>query len=254
MNNALIVEKFISYPETIPLVLKKSGINTLLARQKCILIKPNLTTAVLPPTTTPVSLVEEIVKFCQKHSKATIIIAEGAGGCDTNQCFEKLGYTKLAQKYHLELLDLNRAPRLWKNGIALPKIAFESFIINVPVLKEHSAAQLTAAMKNVFGFYLNKEYVNKIGQWIGIIFKTGWWNKSELHLRGVYKSIVQLNKLIKFHFNIVDASIGQRGNEIYGTPCEPPIGKIIAGFDAKEVDRRGARLLQLNPQKIPYLI
>jgi len=250
---SLIIKNFNSYQTTIPEVLNESGLADIIRKQKQILIKPNLTTCVKPPATTPVQLVEEIVKFCQKNSQAKIIIGEGAGGCDTARCFKELGYEEMAKKYEVELLDLNRAARVYKNDIALPKIAFDSFIINVPVLKEHSAAKLTAAMKNVFGFYLNKEYVNKIGQWVGAIFRLGWWNKSELHAKGVNKSIVKLNQLIKFDFNIVDGSVGQRGNEVYGTPCNPPIGKIIAGFDVKEVDKECAKLLQIDPGKIDYL-
>lgn len=249
----VIIENFESYQNTIPKILTECGLSDVIKEQNQILIKPNLTTNVKPPTTTPVQLVEEIIKFCQKNSQAKIIIGEGSGGCDTTKAFEELGYLELSKKYQIELLDLNRADRVYKNGIALPKIAFESFIINVPVLKEHSAAKLTAAMKNVFGFYLNREYVNKIGRWAGSIFRLGWWNKSELHMIGVNKSIVKLNQLIKFDFNIVDGSIGQRGNEVHGTPCKPPIGKIIAGYDPKEVDKQCALLLKLDPQKISYL-
>jgi len=249
----VLIKNFNSYQKTIPQTLQESGLADIIKKQKQILIKPNLTTCIHPPATTPAQLIEEIVKFCQKNSRANIIVGEGAGGCDTTKCFQELGYKEIANQYGIELLDLNKAVRIYKNGIALPRVAFDSFIINVPVLKEHSAAKLTAAMKNVFGFYLNKEYINKIGQWVGTLFKTDWWNKSELHAIGIIKSIVQLNQLIKFGFNLVDGSVGQRGNEVRGRPCSPPIGKIVAGFDAKQVDKACAQLLQLDPETIPYL-
>jgi uncharacterized protein (DUF362 family) len=126
----------------------------------------------------------------------------------------------------------------------LPKIIFESFFINLPVLKEHDEAIITCAAKNLFGFYLNQKIIPSI---------IGWWNKSELHLFGVHKSIIDLNNYIKSDFVLVDASVGQKGNEITGPACQPPIKKLIAGFDALEVDRFCVPLLRHDPKEIPYL-
>ncbi len=259
MNNITIAQ-FESYSTTIPEILKKFALDRILAHEKQILIKPNLTINLPHPVTTPVALVEEVVRFCQTYSQAKIIIAEGAGGCDTSLCFHELGYSKLAEKYQLELLDLNKAKRDPKSNpdalklkkVALPKVAFESYIINLPVLKVHGAAKLTAAMKNVFGFYLNSQYLFKGLGWLASR-GFGWWNKSELHILGLNESISDLNQYINFDFNLVDATIGQYDGEIHGTSVNPPINKMIAGFDPKEVDRACAPLLNLDVNKIGYL-
>lgn len=258
----VIVKKFASYIETIPEILEDAGLAAKIRAyrqagkgQKQILIKPNLTINLPPPCTTSPELVEEVIKYCQKNSRAKIIVAEGSGGCDSEKAFADLGFRDLAGKYKIELLDLNRAQRIEKENpeaeklvkVLLPKIAFESYIINLAVLKNHGAVKMTAAMKNVFGFYLNKEYTNK--EW----FSGSWWNKSELHISGVPESIVDLCRYIHFDFNLVDASIGQRKSEVHGQPCDPPIGKIIAGFDAREVDKICAPLLHLKPEEIKYL-
>lgn len=39
-----------------------------------------------------------------------------------------------------------------------------------------------------------------------------------------------------------------------GRQCQPPVNKIIAGFDAKEVDRISAGLLELNWKEIQHLL
>lgn len=250
----VIVQSFKSFQITIPQVLKKANLAEKIADQKQILVKPNLTTNLPPPVTTPVALVDEVIKFCQKNSKAKIIIAEGSGGCETQKAFDDLGYTDLAKKYHLELIDLNRAPRVKKENpnahkiktAILPKIAFESFIINLPVLKTHSEAGMTAAKKNIFGFYLNQKYLTKTNN-IWQVKKDrqfGWWNKSELHRFGVHQAIKDLNTYIKFNFNLVDASVGQLQNEVHGVPCHPPIAKIIAGFNSEKVDQVCAEILE----------
>jgi uncharacterized protein (DUF362 family) len=246
---------FSSYEETIPLILKAMGLKELIAHQKQILIKPNLTTNLPPPVTTSVKLVEEVIKFCQANSQATLIIAEGSGGCDTNKAFVDLGFERFKEQYPIKLLDLNKEPRVRKENpeakvlkkVFLPKIAFESFIINLAVLKSHSAAKMTAALKNVFGFYLNRTAM------LNRLFGGGWWNKSELHILGVTEAIVDLNSYIHFGFNLVDASIGQLRHEIRGVPCSPPLKKIIAGSNAYEVDQACAPLLGLSPSEITYL-
>ena len=258
----IIIKEFKSYKETIPKILEESGLADRIKNQKKILLKPNLNTARPFPTTTSVALSEEVIKFCKERSSARIVIAEGAGGCDTYKAFEELGYVELVEKYNAEILDLNRALREEKQNPGalkmkkafLPKIAFETFIINLPVLKVHLEAKMTSAMKNVFGFYLNQNYLSRVGKFLAAkIFKEGWWNKSELHFLGVHKSIIDLNSYIKFDFNLVDASVGQMGSEVEGRPCSPPISKIIAGFDAKEVDRTCAPFLSLDPKEIEYL-
>jgi uncharacterized protein (DUF362 family) len=264
----IFVKDFINFSQTVPQILKEAGlaekINTFdklsvdaeqsrsIKKQNKILLKPNLTAIRPPPCTTPVELVEEVVRFCRANSKTEIIIAEGSGGCDTEKAFVELGYKDLSQKYDIKLIDLNQEERIFlKNEkalvlkkVKLPKIIFDSFFINLPVLKEHNEAIVTCAAKNLFGLYLNQKIIPSI---------TGWWNKSELHLFGVHKAIIDLNNYVKSDFVLVDASIGQRGNEINGFACQPAIKKLIAGFDAMEIDRFCAPLLGHEPDEIPYL-
>lgn len=259
----IIVEDFKSYKETIPKILERLELKEKIKNQEKILIKPNLTTNQPFPCTTSVDFVEEVIKYCLENSKAEIIIAEGSGGCDTEKAFKDLGYYELAKKYKIKLIDLNKTERIKLENekalvlktIFLPRIVFESFIINLPVLKIHSEAKLTAAMKNLFGFYLNTEFLVKEGDYwvLKKDIPAGYWNKSELHYFGVHKAIIDLNKYINVGFHLVDGSIGQLKSEVYGIPADPPIGKIIAGYDAKLVDVECAKLLKLNPENIFYL-
>jgi len=249
MTNVLIRD-FQNFQTSVSSILEETDLKGKIKGWKKIILKPNLTTNRKPPCTTPVELVEEVVKFIQPTG-AEIIIAEGSGGCDTQKSFKDLGYQNLAEKYNLKLIDLNKEERVEKENsqalvlkkVKLPKIIFEGFLINLPVLKEHNEAVVTCAMKNLFGLYLNQKASS--------IF--GWWNKSELHRFGVHESIHDLNLYVKSNFVLVDASIGQIGSEISGPPCQPPLGKVIAGFDAKEVDKVCAGLLGHKIEEIKYL-
>lgn len=246
---------FVSCSKSVPKILEKAGLEDLIKNQKKIIFKPNLTTNLPPPCTTPVELVEEVIRFCQKNSQAEIIVAEGSGGCDTQRAFADLGYQELAEKYQVKLVDLNRETRIpLENSkartlkkVKLPKIIFNGFFINLPVLKQHDSAILTCATKNLFGIYLND--ASLLGR-----LTAHWWNKSELHFKyGVMQSVYDLNLYRPSDFVLVDASIGQTGNEIHGQPCIPPIGKLFAGFDNLEIDRFCAPYLNLDPNLIPYL-
>jgi len=253
MKSVLIID-FISFYESVPKILEKSGLAKSIKNQQKIILKPNLTTNLPPPCTTPVEFVEEVIKFCQRNSKAKIIVAEGSGGCDTLTSFKDLGYNQLAEKYKIELVDLNREERIESSNlkakalkkVRLPKILFEGFFINLPVLKQHDEGILTCATKNLFGIYLNQGLIKH--------FFPQWWNKSELHYKyGVQDSIYDLNLYRPSDFVLVDASIGQVGNEIHGQSCQPPLKKLIAGFNNLEVDRFCAPFLNLDPKGIPYL-
>ena len=257
---------FCNYEESIAKILEK--IEPKIGKTK-VVIKPNLTTNLLPPVTTDVRCVREIIRNLREVFDEKIIIAEGSGGCDTLDAFRDLGYEKLSKEYGIEIIDLNRAERieLRKNeamklkSILFPKVLLDSYLINVPVPKEHSSAIITCALKNMFGAYLPKEFLVKWNESklrkIGVIvakdiFAKGW-SKANLHVLGVDESIYDLNLYKKPDLIICDARIGQRGEEIYGKPCKPPLNKIIASSDPVACDSYVANLFGYSWKEIRYL-
>jgi uncharacterized protein (DUF362 family) len=160
--------EFVSYTESVPGILEKILVDEQLKDQETILLKPNLVNASPFPVTTPPQLVEAVIKYVRKHSSARLIIAEGCGDSvmNTREVFASLGYNELSKNMDVELLDLNHAPlvRLENKGnkifpeMFLPEIAFESFIISLPVLKAHSLAVITGTLKNMMGFAPPKHY------------------------------------------------------------------------------------------------
>ncbi len=132
-----------------------------IAEQSAILIKPNLTTDSPHPITTSPGCCEVIIEYIRKYSKAEIVIAEGSGDVkyETDEVFRNLGYTAMAAKQGVSLVDLNYGPvKKLKNPACpvfpemyLPEIAFSHYIISVPVLKAHSLAGMTGSLKNMMG-------------------------------------------------------------------------------------------------------
>jgi hypothetical protein len=51
----------------------------------------------------------------------------------------------------------------------------------------------------------------------------------------------------------MDCSIGMAEFHLGGAQCDPPINRIIAGFNPWEVDREAAGLLRLNWEDIGHI-
>jgi len=101
-----------SWRKTLIPLLDKSGLAGRIDRPR-ILIKPNVVEAFNPPITTPVGLVSALIDYLQKRlPEVEIIIGEGTGSTDydTFYPFNKLGYTEMAAKKEVELIDLNVEP------------------------------------------------------------------------------------------------------------------------------------------------
>jgi uncharacterized protein (DUF362 family) len=238
--------KFTDYHTSIARALDLINAPAALPQQDLIIIKPNLTNSSPPPVTTSVEAAEALYIYCKAHTKAEIVIADGCGSGTTSQVFKKLGYTDLAEKYGLRLIDLNDTETITvENDNAmllkefhLPKIVQNAFVISLPVLKDHSFTKTTIAMKNMFGIAPGRFYA-------------GSWNKSKLHSPSTDKSVVDVCLYKKPDLSVVDASVALEGMHLSGRHNK--MGLILAGFDPVAVDTVGSTLLGHNPKKMPYL-
>lgn len=245
------VEQFKNWPETIEKCLDRLDAGKVLKRRKLIIIKPNLINDSPHPITTHPDMVRALVEYIRNHSKARVVIAEGCGDChlETPEVFSRLGYEDLARDYGLELVDLNHAPltRLKNHErdvfpeIFLPRIALKGFLISVPVLKRHSLARVTLSMKNMMGLAPPSHYQ-----------QGGSWKKSFFHAR-MQRSIFELNLYRRPDLSIIDATVGMAEYHLGGPTCQPPVNKIVAGFDPVAVDSIGAGLLGLSWKDVPHI-
>jgi len=159
------------------------------------------------------------------------------------------GYERLAREKGLRLVDLNEAKtiRLTRPDCEvfpefhLPRIAMESFIVSFPVLKAHSLADVTLSMKNMMGFPSHHHYR-----------QGGAWRKSAFHRR-MHRSIFELNLYRKPDLSIIDASVGLADYHLGGPTCQPPVKKLVAGFDPVAVDACGAGLLGFDWRQVEHI-
>lgn len=245
------IEPFSSDLSTLRSTLERIGAPEVLAGQDRILIKPNLVNDSPPPVTLPVSAVEALVALIREWSKAEILVAEGTGARDleTDQVFDRLGYTDWARKAGVQLLDLNHAPlrTLSLDGcevfpqIWLPEILFETYVISFAVLKAHSLSEVTLAMKNMIGCAPPRHYQ-----------QGGYWKKSAFHAR-MHRAIFELNRYRAPDLSLIDGRTGLAEYHLGGPVCEPPVRKLVAGFDPVAVDAAGAELLGVPWRSIGHI-
>lgn len=243
---------FVSWQESLGPLLTASGLaGHLPGPAGTILIKPNLVEALPPPITTPVALVAALIAWLREHTSARIIVGEGSGAMDyeTGHAFAALGYSKMARNAGVELTDLNHEQLVclkktdchrWPE-MHLPRLALDSFLISVPVLKAHSMAGVTLTMKNMMGLAPPAHYRSGRS-----------WKKSAFH-RQIQDAIADLNRYRSPDFTVLDATVGMAKAHLWGPLCDPPVTTLAAAFDPVAIDAYGTTLLNKEWRRIGHI-
>ncbi len=219
-------------------------------RGRRVLLKPNL---VEPDRTrahvnTHPLLVRAAAETFLGLGAAQVMVAEGAGHVrDALFVLEESGLAEVLLEDRIPFLDLNTdafftAPnrgRLTKlKTLALPLALRQAdLIVSMPKLKTHHWTGVTLSMKNLFGVMPGNLY---------------GWPKNVFHQEGIHESIVDICATVAPHLAIVDGIVGMEGDgPIMGTAKQA--GVIVLGANLPAVDATCARLMGVDPRKIPYL-
>lgn len=226
--------------------LKELGVDV---RGRRVFLKPNMVeyereTAI---NTHPLVVAGAAVAL-RSAGAAEVVVGEGPGHRrDIEYLLGATGLYDHLREHRIRFVDLNhddvRPVTLASRFTGLPDLALPvellqaDLIVSMPKLKTHHWAGMTASMKNFFGVVPGAVY---------------GWPKNILHVRGIENSIVDLNATIRPHLAIVDAVTGMEGDgPIMGTPRH--LGFIAMGTDVVAVDATCARIIGLNPRRLPYL-
>ena len=252
MNMAIVSEAFSSYGESVARCMQAAGAERVLDGKRPVMLKPNLVNDSPHPVTTPPAFCEAVITFVRQYTPAPIVIAEGCGDAhlETLEVFARLGYQQLARRQQVALLDLNQAalvccenadrrvfPEMW-----LPEAVFEHVLISLPVLKAHSLCRFSGSMKNMLGLAPPSHYSGRFGT----------WKKAAFHHR-LDEAIVDLNAYRSPDFTVMDATVGLADFHLGGPRCNPPVNRILAGADARALDREAADLLGLDWTRVGHL-
>lgn len=203
-------------------------------------IKPNLVVARPADggATTHPEIIEGIIRYLQDAGINHITILEGSWvGDSTSRAFKNCGYTRLAEKYGVRLIDTKKDKGITKeiNGLSL-KVCESAlsvdYLINVPVLKGHCQTNMTCCLKNLKGCIPDSE-------------------KRRFHSMGLHKPIAALNAILRPDLHIVDSVCGDLSFEEGGNPIVA--NRIMLGFDPVLLDSYGAEFLGYQPDDIVHL-
>ncbi|MDY6876312.1 MAG: DUF5107 domain-containing protein [Chloroflexota bacterium] len=253
------------------------GLDGIVSDGDKVVVKPNLVWGADPDEgyTTDPRVTRAVVQLAQEAGAEEILIADGAAlyrdghnarGA-TGEAFRLCGYDAdgdmVDDTTGAPLVDLNDSggldqydPNLVRqvhlqNGLIwsdywLPNVILDAdVLIGVPVLKNHSCAGISLALKNQFGIPPSDIY-HRAGS---KMFK---WALSH-GAQELGRHIVDLNLARPLDFVVLDGLRGMTDGPIGGTLMDPPLGLILAGADPVALDTVGALVMGYDPATIPYL-
>ena len=230
--------------------LGELGLGPAWARGKSVLLKPNLVepSAAAPHINTHPALVRAVAEVFRAWGARQVFVAEGQGHCrDSDYVLEQSGLGAVVDESRLEFVDLNHddlftvrnrfgSTRL--RELHLPaSLRRADLIVSLPKMKTHHWAGVTLSMKNLFGVMPGVAY---------------GWPKNVLHHAGIDGAILDINAAVRPHLAIVDGIVGMEGDgPIMGTPVVA--GVLVMGTNLPAVDATAARLMGIDPSRVPHL-
>jgi uncharacterized protein (DUF362 family) len=224
------------------------GIEGIIKENDTVVIKPNLVKPAYleDGIATDYRIVQEIVNIAKSCGAGKIVIAEAT---PYGNVFELARYNEISGA---ELIDMNNLSKencyelipknsLTKEVLFIPKLYMDAdIVISVAKLKTHFEydAGVTLSLKNSMGVPPTKFY--------GVDYK------EKLHLVGLKEAIVDLNKLRKPDFVVIDGIIGGEG---YGPLLVRPIKSniVLAGIDPVAVDTVALNFMGFTLDEVPHV-
>lgn len=209
-----------------------------------ILLKPNFNSNMnaLTGNTTDLRLIAAVIRYLKEDGYTNITIGEGtnSGFCRNNiSVISRLGVDNLARYFGVKCIDFNVSEPvtfMFTHDVRA-EVAREcveaDFLINLPKLKTHFEAGMSACLKNLIGCLVGQE------------------NKKKTH-KDLAANIIKLNQFISPHLHIVDAIFSMEGlGPTRGVPIRTDT--VLVGTDPYFLDLLAARIASFAWQNIPVL-
>lgn len=239
------------YPGVVRAAVENSGgLDHIVKEHDVVVIKPNLVKQSMPEEgiITDYRVVQEIVDIVRECGAGRVVIAEAT---PFGNIFEAVLYNKIAGA---ELFDMNEcgeedcykleAPNsLTGQAFFIPKIYMDAdVVIGAAKLKTHFEydAGVSLSLKNSIGVPPARFY------------DCGTDYKEKLHLLGLKEVIVDLNKIRKPDFVVIDGIIGGEGHgPLLVRPVQSNI--VLAGADLVAVDTVALTFMGFTVDEAPHV-
>jgi uncharacterized protein (DUF362 family) len=222
------------------------GMSAFVKPGQTVVVKPNIGWDSEPEraANTNPELIGRIVKSCFEAGASSVNVFDNT--CDEwKKCYANSGIEKEVKAAGGNIIPGNSES--YYRDVQVPqgksltetrvhKLILDSDVfINVPVLKSHSSAKLTIAMKNL----------------MGVVWDRRWWHKNDLH-----QCIADYTTFRKPDLNIVDAYRVMKRNGPRGVSIEDVVrfDSMIISTDIVAADAAATRIFGMEPEDIPYIV
>lgn len=227
------------------------GLKGIVRKGDTVLIKPNLcveSEGAGSPMTTDYRVTQKVVDMVKELGASRIIIAEGN--------FNSNAFDNLANKYKeiqgvefynfndcetTDCYELKPQKSLTKTAIFVPKVFMDAdVVINVSKLKTHYITTVSLCLKNWIGVPSYKIYA-------------GSGAKGGLHALGLEYAIIDLNKIRKPDFSVIDGIVGGEG---YGPYANTPVNSnvVFAGRDPVALDTVALNFMGFSVENVTHVL
>ena len=221
------------------------GMGRFVKKGQTVVVKPNIGWDTIPElgANTNPQLVGRIVEHCFMAGAKDVFVFDNT--CDTwNRCYANSGIEEAVKnakgkmvpgntENYYKPVQVEQGKRL-KDAKVHELILNSDVFINVPVLKHHSSAKVTIAMKNL----------------MGIVWDRRWWHRNDLH-----QCIADFATWRKPNLNIVDAYRVMTQNGPRGVSQADIVLKksLIISTDMVAADAAAAKIFGSEPSEIPHI-
>ncbi|MGE5432369.1 MAG: DUF362 domain-containing protein [Syntrophomonadaceae bacterium] len=221
------------------------GMNKFVKKGQTVVVKPNIGWDVTPEkgANTNPKLIGRIVQHCFNAGAKEVFVFDHT--CDNwTNCYSNSGIERAAKDAGAKVVSAANEGYYQqvkiKNGKRLTDAKIHELIlsanvfINVPILKNHGGAKITASMKNL----------------MGIIWDRGYMHENDLH-----QTIADLASFRKPDLNVVDAYYVMKNHGPRGVSKEDVVTmkSQIISTDIVAADAAAIKLFGMDPESIDYL-
>lgn len=222
------------------------GMETFVKQGQTVVVKPNIGWDVTPEragNTNP-QLIKRIVEHCYNAGAKEVYVFDNT--CDDwNKCYETSQIEGLAKEANAKVVPGNSESYYKEveipNGVSLKNAKVHELIldsdvfINVPVLKHHSSADLSIAMKNL----------------MGVVWDRMYWHRNDLH-----QCIADYCLHRPPDLNVIDAYRVMMKNGPRGVSVEDVVTykTQIVSTDIVAADAAAAKVFGSEPEDIEYIV
>lgn len=216
------------------------GIKTFVKPGQKVVIKPNIAWDRTPESSanTNPQLIAALVRRCLEAGAAKVTVFDHTCDRDWQSCYRKSGIEEAVRTAGGEIVCGNHQSDFKRTAIPRGKVMKEALVhrlvleadvfINVPVLKNHGGAKLTASLKNLMGIV---------------------WDRREMHQKGVQQCIADVASIRPPDLNILDAYRAMQTGGPQGRANSKVLmpKSLLLSRKMVPLDVAGAKMLAIDP-------